>query len=49
MKINAVKVMIITSLVIIIVYTLGLFLPIIKNTKVSKIDNSLKNKVVTFL
>ena len=37
MKINAVKAMIITSLFIIILYTLGLFLPIIKNTKDSKI------------
>ena len=36
MKINAVKTMIITSLIIIILYTLGLFLPIIKNTKNSK-------------
>tara|TARA_B100000029_G_scaffold456396_1_gene484386 strand:+ start:1193 stop:1342 length:150 start_codon:yes stop_codon:yes gene_type:complete len=36
MKINAVKAMIITSLIIIILYTLGLFLPIIKNTKNSK-------------
>jgi len=36
MKINAVKTLIITSLIIIILYTLGLFLPIIKNTKNSK-------------
>jgi len=39
MKINAVKGIIIASLVIIILYTLGLFLPIIKNTKNSKIQN----------
>ena len=38
MKINAVKAMIITSLIIIILYVLGLFLPIIKNTKESKDD-----------
>ena len=37
MKINAVKAMIIASLIIIILYILGLFLPIIKNTKSSKI------------
>ena len=36
MKINAVKTMIVVSLLIIILYTLGLFLPIIKNTKNSK-------------
>jgi len=42
MKINAVKTMIIVSLVIIILYVVGLFLPIIKNTKESKIEN-LKN------
>ena len=33
---NAVRTMIIISLIIIILYTLGLFLPIIKNTKSSK-------------
>jgi hypothetical protein len=49
MKINSVKLLIITSLLIIILYTLGLFLPIITNTKNSKIDNIFKNKVVTFL
>ena len=38
MKINAVRGMIIVSLLIIILYTLGLFLPIIKNTKDSKIE-----------
>jgi len=36
MKINAVKTMIVISILIIILYTLGLFLPIIKNTKNSK-------------
>ena len=42
MKINAVRAMIIVSLFIIILYVIGLFLPIIKNTKDSKIEN-LKN------
>jgi len=37
MKINAVRGMLITSLIIILLYILGLFLPIIKNTKNSKI------------
>ena len=36
MKLNAVRAMLITSLVIILLYILGLFLPIIKNTKESK-------------
>ncbi len=38
MKLNAVRSMIIISLVIIILYALGLFLPIIKNTKNSKLN-----------
>ena len=37
MKINGVRAMLIVSLVIILLYILGLFLPIIKNTKNSKI------------
>jgi len=37
MKINGVKAMLIVSLLIILLYILGLFLPIIKNTKSSKI------------
>tara|TARA_B100000029_G_scaffold426862_1_gene435960 strand:- start:1181 stop:1327 length:147 start_codon:yes stop_codon:yes gene_type:complete len=40
MKINAVRGIIIASLLIIILYTLGLFLPIIKNTKNSKNQNT---------
>ena len=40
MKFNAVKAMLIVSLFIILLYTLGLFLPIIKNTKESGIKNS---------
>ena len=39
MKINAVRTMIVVSLVIIILYILGLFLPIIKNTKNSKVND----------
>jgi len=42
MKFNAVKAMLITSLIIILLYILGLFLPIIKNTKDSKIRNFYK-------
>ncbi len=37
MKLNAVRGMLIVSLIIILLYILGLFLPIIKNTKDSKI------------
>tara|TARA_B100000700_G_scaffold232799_1_gene257853 strand:- start:374 stop:517 length:144 start_codon:yes stop_codon:yes gene_type:complete len=44
MKINAVRGMIVVSLVIIILYTLGLFLPIIKNTKDSKIEITKKTE-----
>jgi len=39
MKLNAVRAMLITSLIIILLYILGLFLPIIKNTKESKLQN----------
>ena len=39
MKFNAVRAMLITSLVIILLYVIGLFLPIIKNTKESKFEN----------
>ncbi len=38
--------MIIISLFIIVLYTLGLFLPIIKNTKESKIDSLIKTKFI---
>jgi len=44
MKLNAVRSMLIASLVIILLYLLGLFLPIIKNTKESKIINSYKSE-----
>ena len=40
MKINGIRAMLIVSLVIVLLYILGLFLPIIKNTKSSKIDNT---------
>ena len=36
MKFNAVRMMLVVSLIIILLYVLGLFLPIIKNTKESK-------------
>ena len=37
MKINAVRAMLLASLIIILLYVLGLFLPIIKNSKYSEI------------
>tara|TARA_Y100000590_G_C15629712_1_gene980741 strand:+ start:1160 stop:1303 length:144 start_codon:yes stop_codon:yes gene_type:complete len=46
MKINAVRAMLIISLAIILLYIVGLFLPIIKNTKDSKIQNSFKNEYI---
>ena len=49
MKFNSVKFLIITSLIIIILYTLGLFLPIIKNTKQSKTQYYFEIKVVYIL
>ncbi len=39
MKLNAVRAMLIVSIVIILFYILGLFIPIIKNTKESKIES----------
>ena len=42
MKLIAVRGMLIISLIIILLYVLGLFLPIIKNTKDSKIKNLYK-------
>ena len=42
MKFNAVRAMLLVSLGIILLYILGLFLPIIKNTKESKINNFYK-------
>tara|TARA_Y100000310_G_scaffold81464_1_gene78022 strand:- start:650 stop:820 length:171 start_codon:yes stop_codon:yes gene_type:complete len=49
MKINAVRALIIASLAIIILYTLGLFLPIITNTKGSQIQKLFEIKVVYIL
>ena len=49
MKINAVRAIIIISLAIIILYTLGLFLPIMINTKDSKIQNFYEIKIVSTL
>ncbi len=46
MKLNAVRAMLITSLIIILLYILGLFLPIIKNSKESKIyDQNIVKKI----
>jgi len=42
MKFNPVKMMLITSLIIILLYVFGLFLPILENTKNSKIDDFYK-------
>jgi hypothetical protein len=49
MKINGVRAMLIVSLVIILLYILGLFLPIIKNTKNSKIYSNDLNKYTRLL
>ena len=49
MRINPVRALIVVSIAIIILYTLGLFLPIIKNTKQSKIQNFFEIKVVNIL
>ena len=42
MRLNAVRAMLIASLIIILLYILGLFLPIIKNSKDSKIKDFYK-------
>jgi len=46
MKLNAVRAMLIISLTIILLYVLGLFLPIIKNTKESEIKNSFLKELI---
>ena len=46
MKINPVRALIIVSISIIILYTLGLFLPIIKNTKESKANYFFHSELV---
>ena len=49
MKINPVRTLIVVSIAIIILYTLGLFLPIIKNTKQSKTQFFFEIEVVYIL
>ena len=46
MKLNAVRTMLIASLIIILLYILGLYLPIIKNSKDSKIKNFYEIKYI---
>ena len=46
MKLNAVSAMLIISVGIILLYILGLFLPIIKNTKKTEIKNF---KIIEFI
>jgi len=46
MKLNAVRSMLIVSLIIILFYILGLFLPIIKNTKETKINKQNEKEYV---
>ena len=46
MKINAVRAMLLASLIIILLYVLGLFLPIIKNSKDSEIRDINKIKYI---
>ena len=49
MRINPVRTLIVVSIAIIILYTLGLFLPIIKNTKQSKTQFFFEIEVVYIL
>ena len=46
MKINAVRAMLLASLIIILLYVLGLFLPIIKNSKGFEIRDINKNEYI---
>ena len=46
MKINALRAMLLASLIIILLYVLGLFLPIIKNSKDSEIRDINKIKYI---
>jgi len=46
MKLNAVRLMLITSIAIILLYVLGLFLPIIKNSKESNKILSLETEIL---
>jgi len=45
MKLNATRAMLITSIIIVLLYVLGLFLPIIKNTKNQSFYFGTNNKV----
>jgi len=47
MKFNAVRAMLIVSLIIMVLYVVGLFLPIIKNSKESKNLNFKKIECIT--
>jgi len=49
MKINAVRAMLIASLLIILLYILGLFLPIINNTKSTKLHDKNLIKYIKLL
>ena len=49
MRINPIRALIVVSIAIIILYTLGLFLPIIKNTKQSKTQYFFEIKAVYIL
>ena len=48
MKINAMRAFLISALVIILLYTLGLFLPIIMNSKDSKNQKNYQIRLVKF-
>ena len=49
MKINAMRAFLISALIIIILYTLGLFLPIMMKSKDSKLYNPFEIKLVLIL
>ena len=49
MKINAMKAFLISALIIIILYTLGLFLPIIMKSKDSKYHKFSETKLVSII
>jgi len=46
MKLNAVRAILIASLIITLLYVLGLFLPIIKNSKNSEMNNFYKTEYI---
>ena len=49
MKINAVRAMLIASLIIILLYVLGLFLPIMMKSKNSKYNKFSETKLVSII